>query len=41
MTVQLLLKRCRKPLKPNPFQVYRDPATGRWQVEKSVPKNHP
>ncbi|MGA1133597.1 MAG: hypothetical protein ACO31I_15310 [Prochlorotrichaceae cyanobacterium] len=28
------MKRCAKPLKPNPFEVYRDPLTGRWQVNK-------
>lgn len=25
-------KQCDKPLKPNPFITYRDPATGKWVV---------
>ncbi len=24
---------CSKPLKPNPFETYRDPVTGRWEVK--------
>jgi len=29
------LKNCQKPLNSNPFQVYRDPKTGRWVVIQS------
>ena len=25
-------KPCRQPLTPNPFETYRDPLTGRWQI---------
>ncbi|MEM8501703.1 MAG: hypothetical protein AAF716_00950 [Cyanobacteria bacterium P01_D01_bin.1] len=26
-------KPCKKPLTPNPFESYRDPATGQWRVK--------
>ena len=26
---------CKKPLRPNPFNAYRDPKTGEWLVIKS------
>ncbi len=26
-------KPCSKPLKPNPFEAWRDPVTGRWAVK--------
>ena len=31
----MISKNCQKPLKSNPFQVYRDPKTGKWLVIKS------
>ncbi|MDJ0553633.1 MAG: hypothetical protein QNJ68_04165 [Microcoleaceae cyanobacterium MO_207.B10] len=30
----MVTKNCEKPLKSNPFQVYRDPNTGKWVVIK-------
>jgi hypothetical protein len=30
-----MAKTSEKPLKPNPFNTYRDPETGRWMVVKS------
>ncbi len=33
----MMVRVCQKPLKQNPFEAYRDPATGRWFVKvKSV-----
>lgn len=31
------MKPCDKPLKTNPFNTYRDPATGKWIVVKPDP----
>lgn len=31
----MMMQKCEKPLKTNPFTTYRDPETGRWITLKN------